>query len=417
MVKEMKGNEKVARKTLYRVTALIVAIALLCAGTAFAASPDVYNVYIFDGNEATSVSTSKTDAKEIVMQAEILINDDDVLNLDRFTGAEGSMITIYRAADVKLVSLNGKTQKIRFAGTVADLLASKDITVNEDVKVNYPVSTQLVDGMKIVVSAAFKAYITVDGEKTEVALGNGTVADAINKAGIELGEDDIVTPALDSKITDGIEINIDRVKMVTREEAENIKYSVKTVDSSDLYKGTSKITQQGVNGKKTVTYEDKYVNGELESTTVLNETVVKEAVSQIKTVGTKERPVTVSAIKNNGKMISELSVPSNIEIKDGVPTSYKRIVTGKASAYHEKSGSITASGRPVKPGYIAVDPSQFPYGTKLWVVSTDGIVYGYCIAADTGGFVKRGKFTVDLYMNSESQCEQWGARNVIIYVL
>ena len=43
--------------------------------------------------------------------------------------------------------------------------------------------------------------------------------------------------------------------------------------------------------------------------------------------------------------------------------------------------------------------------------------YGYAIAADTGGFVKKGKFTVDLFMNSESECVQWGARDVVIYVL
>ena len=45
------------------------------------------------------------------------------------------------------------------------------------------------------------------------------------------------------------------------------------------------------------------------------------------------------------------------------------------------------------------------------------MVYGYGIAADTGGFVKKGKFTVDLFMNTTAQCRQWGARDVIIYVL
>ena len=66
---------------------------------------------------------------------------------------------------------------------------------------------------------------------------------------------------------------------------------------------------------------------------------------------------------------------------------------------------------------IAVNPKQIPYGTEMWIVSDDGVVYGYCIAADTGGFVNKGKFTVDLYMNSTSQCRQWGARNVTIYIL
>ena len=39
------------------------------------------------------------------------------------------------------------------------------------------------------------------------------------------------------------------------------------------------------------------------------------------------------------------------------------------------------------------------------------------VAEDTGGFAKKGYYTVDLYMNSNSQCRQWGDRGVTIYVL
>ena len=44
-------------------------------------------------------------------------------------------------------------------------------------------------------------------------------------------------------------------------------------------------------------------------------------------------------------------------------------------------------------------------------------VYGYCIAADTGGFAKRNSCTVDLYMNTYEECCAWGYRGVRIYVL
>lgn len=60
MISEMKGNEKKTRRTVSRVTALVLVLALVCALTAFAASPEVYNVDIYDGNEVTRVSTSKS---------------------------------------------------------------------------------------------------------------------------------------------------------------------------------------------------------------------------------------------------------------------------------------------------------------------------------------------------------------------
>ena len=70
------------------------------------------------------------------------------------------------------------------------------------------------------------------------------------------------------------------------------------------------------------------------------------------------------------------------------------------------------------PGHIAVDPEEYPYGTELYIVSADGsYVYGYCIAADTGGFVEMGNTDVDLYLNNEDMCYNWGNRDIIIYVL
>ena len=52
------------------------------------------------------------------------------------------------------------------------------------------------------------------------------------------------------------------------------------------------------------------------------------------------------------------------------------------------------------------------------IVSADGkYVYGYCVAADTGGFVKMGNTDVDLYMDNEDMCYDWGNRNIKIYVL
>jgi len=119
----------------------------------------------------------------------------------------------------------------------------------------------------------------------------------------------------------------------------------------------------------------------------------------------------------NSNAISDLDLPENVRLNDsGLPTSYARRIHGTATAY--TGGGTTASGRPAKLGYVAVDPREIPYGTELYIVSTDGkYVYGYCIAADTGGFVKGGWADVDLYMDTRSECLTFGIRGVEIYVL
>lgn len=418
MIIELKGYANATRATLSRVTALIIILAIMCAGTAFAASPSTYNVDIYDGSEITRVSTFKSNPQAIVDQAGIVTTNDDVLNLDGFTVGQDSVIVLYRAADITFTDLQGNVTNEKFAGTVADFLSAKGVVLSEDILVNLPEKTVLQNSMNVKLQTAYNVSLTADGATTELKTGDGTVSDAVTKAGITLGENDEVSPSLETELYDGIQITVYRVEYVERTAQEAIKYTTQTVKSDELYLGNSRVTQKGVNGSKTVVYSDKIVDGQLASSSVVSETVTKEAVPQIKTVGTKEKPaVTVAALKNGGTPISELTPPSSLTLENGVPTSYKRVVTGKAAAYSASAGAKTASGRTVKPGYIAVDPNQFPYGTELYIVSTDGIVYGYCIAADTGGFVKKGKFTVDLFMNTTAQCRQWGARDVIIYVL
>ena len=109
---------------------------------------------------------------------------------------------------------------------------------------------------------------------------------------------------------------------------------------------------------------------------------------------------------------------ANIELDaNGVPTHYSRCITGKATAYY--GGTRTATGTRPMQGSVAVNPRQIPYGTRMWITSTDGsIVYGLGVAEDTGGFIylKKGP-TIDVYLNTYEDCVGWGLRNVNIYIL
>lgn len=417
MITELKGYAKATRATFWKVAALILAFAVLCAGTAFAATPNAYVVDIYDGSEITRVETTKTDAYEIVKQAKIDLSERDKLSLEAFVPGEDSVLTIYRAAAVTFVSLNGETVYTVSAGTVADLLKELAVTVEEGQLVSLPTNTVLTDGMTVKLTNAYHVSVTADGTQQTLLLGEGTVAEALRQANITLGENDEVSPKADSALYDNVNITVYRVEYTERTVTETIHFAKKTEKSSALYKGQSEIRQAGEDGEKTVIYRDKIVDGARVSSEAISETVLKEAVPQITVVGTKQKAVAVASLRNGGTPISELTAPETLQIVDGAPTQYSKIITGKAAAYTAAPGSKTASGRTVKPGYIAVNPNQIPYGSKLWIVSTDGIVYGYAIAADTGGFVKKGKFTVDLFMNTESECRQWGSRDVVIYVL
>ena len=69
----------------------------------------------------------------------------------------------------------------------------------------------------------------------------------------------------------------------------------------------------------------------------------------------------------------------------------------------------TASGLPVGPGIVAVDPTVIPLGTKLYIPG-----YGKGIAADVGGGIKGN--IIDLWYSTYAQCAKWGRRTVTITV-
>lgn len=206
-----------------------------------------------------------------------------------------------------------------------------------------------------------------------------------------------------------------------------VKFKYKTVYSKNLMKGEKKVTA-GKNGEKEVTYLKKIVNGMVISTEKSSEKVTVAAVNQVETIGTKVQLSSSLAVKtsNDVKSISTLKPKTPIELdKKGQPIKYANVISGKASAYCGCcDGNSTAyfGKNTARPGYVAVNPKQIPYGTKLYIVSADGkTVYGYAIAADTGGFAKNGSGrVVDVRMPTGSKCKcgsNWGVRKVNIYIL
>lgn len=423
MNQNIKGQVKATRKTAIRVTAIIMAIVILCAGTAFAATSETstYIVDIYEGSQVTRIETTETVAEKVVAEAGIQLSEDDKLILDDFNPGEDSRIVIYRASLVTFVHTNGKTLKTMFAGTVAELIASQGVTLSDSVFSSVNVNAVVTNNLLVEIISAYDILINVDGEDKSVKTTAATVGELLEEQGIVLGEDDEVLPTADTVLSNDLTVDVLRVEYVTRDVNERIPFTSEKVNSSALQKGVQKVTQKGVDGVKTVTYKDKVVNGVVESTETVGEVITKEPVKEITKVGTLVKETSTklgnNKIEKNGKPISELPLPSKYTIgENNVPTEYKYTITGRGAAYCIPGG-ITSTGRPVKPGYIAVNPNQIPYGTEMWIVSNDGVVYGYAIAADTGGFVKNGYFTCDLYMNSTEQCYQWGDRGVTIYVL
>lgn len=294
--------------------------------------------------------------------------------------------------------------------------ALKSIALKSD---SYNIEDTKVAGRttSIEIAYTYPVYITNGNNTIEVQFKGGTVADVLKAANITMDEFDFVEPSLETEITETAYIDYTNIDYVNGSYTEAIPFATETVYSNNAPKGEVKTLSAGINGVKRVDYTEKFVNGVAVEKTVTNTAVVTAAVNAKQQVGTK---VINSAVKTSAdvKSVSVLAPSSPIELDaNGNPVKYKSKMTVRATAY-TYTGNNCATGVAPKPGYIAVNPKVIPYGTKLYIKSPDGrIVYGYAVAADTGGFIRKHPTGVDLFMASKSACISFGVRNMEIYIL
>ncbi len=415
-----EGVTAFAKSARARIFAAIL-LTLICAGTVFAATLSIYKVEIVADGSSKTIQTSETAANEIVTKAGYTIGKKDELDVSNFKpgeNVENNKIVILRARNIIIDDNGEQTSAVIAAATVEDALKKAGINVSKFDKVTPSLQTELKEGVKIEIKRAYIVEVTADGETKAVNFVEGTVADILELSNIKLGENDEVSPSLDTKLELGGKVIVSRVSYETREVKETIRYSTITKRTATLYSGQRKTDQVGANGEKLVTYTDKIVDGKRLSSKIVSTEIIKEPVNCINLLGTKVKVLSARS------PISALPLPSRYRLDgDGLPTSIKDTITGIAKSYtcnisSYKGSGGTASGVKAKSGYIAVNPNQIPYGTEMYIVSSDGkYVYGYCIAADTGGFAKKGTATCDLYMDTLSECRQWGSRAVNIYIL
>ncbi len=260
----------------------------------------------------------------------------------------------------------------------------------------------------------FPVYITVGDKTTEVYAVESTVADILKDAGYSVDQYDMVQPSLDTVISDTAYIDYTNIDYVSGSYTEAIPCNIKTVYSSKLNSGATTLTE-GKDGEQQVNYTAKIVNGVTVETVVNSRITLSAAVDGTKTVGTKKVAVKTS---ENVKSVSTLKPDSSIELdENGNPVNFKKHITVQATAY-TYTGNNCATGVAPQPGYIAVNPNVIPYGTKMYIKSSDGsYIYGYAVAADTGGFINSRPNNVDLFMSSRAACAAFGRRNVEIYIL
>lgn len=287
------------------------------------------------------------------------------------------------------------------AATVGSLLADLGMTVREGDLVRPSLETPLAAGMTVHLAKARTVHITLNGQQTSLYTQAETVRDVLAVLGVSPGPEDILSPAREADVFNGMELVIGTTEVVQEQMAEQLPPPTLFEEDPSLPRGEVRIVN-GSPGERLSTFSVTYRNGEEVSRAFVSSVVTTAPVPARHVSGTRA----VSAARPT------VNLP-------GFTGSYREKVNVWATWYNASHGAWsrddpnygkTATGVIVDHGICAVDPSVIPLGTRFVVPG-----YGMCIAADTGGGIKGAK--IDLGFPEDAGSNPWHTGYVDIYIL
>ena len=103
--------------------------------------------------------------------------------------------------------------------------------------------------------------IRADNTTYQVMMTEGTVADALAKAGVSIDDDDLISHPLYEFLEKNDRIFINRIDYRTMSYEEEIPYKVEIRTTPLLRNGKSRLLQEGATGKKILTYGETTKDG------------------------------------------------------------------------------------------------------------------------------------------------------------
>ena len=242
---------------------------------------------------------------------------------------------------------------------------------------------------------------------------NESVGQLLRRLKIQPGPLDMV--AVDQSGGD-VEITIGSQYVYYDTVEEVVKSPVRYVDNTVLPTWSEQVLTQGQDGVHREVYEVVYENGQEVSRHLV------ESVDTDPTETVIERGTLTNFAPNDAKVVNIITNADGsgtLVLENGQNVTFSKTMTMRATAYTTGDpgvGTITASGTTVHLGTVGVDRSQLPFGTKMYIVSNDGLyTYGFSIAEDTGGAIRKNR--IDLYYYTYEECIQFGVRDCTVYIL
>jgi resuscitation-promoting factor RpfB len=331
---------------------------------------------------AQAVQTTYGNPLDILRQASVEIGDKDRILVD---GSEtqlndllvwpvpASAITIQRAMSVNIVD-GDQTRSIETtAATVGEALFEAGVTLFLADEVTPDLNAPVNANLTVNINRSQPLSIVADGVTLETRTQGSTVQDALIGARVVLMGLDYAIPAENTLLQAGMTIRVIRVNEIVEVEQSVIPFEAVYQSDNTLELDQERVVQEGQNGITATNIRIRYENGIEVSRSPEQSSVAREPLNRVIAYGTN-------------------IILRTIDTPDG-PKEYWRVLRMYATSYHPAAlggDDVTATGRKLTKGVVAIDPKIIPYGTQVYVAG-----YGVGVAADTGG-PRKFKLWIDL---------------------
>jgi uncharacterized protein YabE (DUF348 family) len=299
---------KLPKSRAVRLGAQAAVLTALVAGTAAYAANDTTVQLTVDGKEQDVRVFGRT-VDDVLKAADVDVSKRDVVAPalgERIS--EGSDVVV-RHARLLTLTVDGETQQHWTTALTVDE-ALDDLNVRADgARLSASRSTPLGrKGLNLEVVTPKDVTIVADGQNRAVTSTAPTVGALLEENGLKKATADRVSAPLANPVTDGLVVKLVRVTSKQVSETQPIPFETKKVESNDLYKGVTKVQEDGAPGVRTITYTVTLADGEEEKRVKSGEKVTKQPVTKVVAVGTKERPAPKASSSGSAPAVSGDSV-------------------------------------------------------------------------------------------------------------
>ena len=253
--------------------------------------------------------------------------------------------------------------------------------------------------------AAINTEVRVWADNTTywLTLPNPTVADALAAAGVTLGESDRVAPSRMSPLGPGDIVTVSRVAITEETQVVTLEFPTTEVKDKKLPKGERKVTTEGVNGTREDVVRVVTVDGAVESTTTLSETVTLEPVAKVIRVGTKEAPKVAPKVtsRSSDRTTTTKSTSSS---RDAGPVNKPGLNLANAAMW-DRIAQCESTGR------WNINTGNGYYGGLQFKLSTWQSVGGTDFAAYPHQATREEQITVANRLYAQRGLQPWGCRH------